>query len=360
MIAVADLKTFYVKHSISDDQRGELYSTLVMLLENNVLLIDALNELLAVASDDGAHPNKPVALLLASLIESVSEGRSFAASIRPWVSAFEAEIIAAGERSGNLGDAFTDALSAIRVRKTLIGTVVGKALYPFVLLLLFCGLLYVVSTKLVPSLATIAPPDDWTGSAGIMYAAAQYATNFGLATAVVFVLLIVAIIASFSRLTGTVRYYLDRYPPWSVYRRIVGALMLKNVAVLIRSGVTMHDALTLLATDTTPYLRERLNAALVATTQGLNFGEALIASQFDFPDAEANKYLRVMASRQGFDRSLVRFSEQWIERTVKKVGATMNLFFIAALLLTGAAFLVILDAGNQLQDLIDTAANSRL
>lgn len=353
----ADFDTWFIKLQLNPALRAQLYSTLSMLLDNNVLLVDALGEMYAVVSDDGKKPKRAAAAMLYECRQMVAEGHSFATAIKKWVSEEEGALIAAGEKSGNLRGAFKDALELIATRKKIIGAVVGKAIYPVFLIGILCYLLHIVSSKLVPSLEAAAPPEIWTGAARIMYLTSEYVTHFGVLTLCVLVGVVVAIALSFSRLTGTLRYRLDKIPPWSIYRMVTGAIALQNIAVLIRSGVKLHDALLLLSENSNPYLRERIDAAIHGTTKGLNLGEALEAAEFDFPDREAVKYIRLLANRDGFDRALSNFSAAWIETSVTKVQAAMNIFFFATLLGVGACAGMIVAAGTDIQTIIETNAN---
>lgn len=354
--AYADLDHWWIKTQVYATLRGRIYKMLALLLDNNVLLVDALGEMYAVISHDGKKPNRPGAVMLYECRQMVSEGHSFASAIKKWVSEEEGALIAAGEKSGNLREAFKDALGLIATRKKIIGAVVGKSIYPVMLLAVLCYLLYIVSTKLVPSLTSAAPPEVWTGAARLLYLTSEFVTGFGVLTLGIFVAVVVAIGLSFARLTGTLRYRLDKFPPWSIYRLVTGAIFLQNVAVLIRSGVKLHDALLLLTDNANPYLRERVDAAIHGTTKGLNLGEALEAAEFDFPDREAVKYIRLLANREGFDRALSNFSEEWIEVSVTKVQVAMNLFFIATLLGVGAFAGMIVTAGTDIQTIIEANA----
>lgn len=356
-ITYADFDTWFTKVQLNAAVRTQIYDTLAMLMENGVLLVDALGEMYAVVSEDGKKPKRPAAAMLYECRQMVAEGHSFAAAIKKWVSTEEGALIAAGETSGNLRGAFTDAMELIATRKKIMGAVLGKSVYPIFLIGILCYLLYIVSTKLVPSLESAAPPEVWIGAARIMYLTSQYVTNYGVVTLVAMIAALVATVLSFPRLRGNLRFHLDKYPPWSVYRMVIGAITLQNIAVLIRSGVRLHDALLLISENANPYLRERIDAAILGTTKGLNLGEALEAAEFDFPDREAVKYVRLLANRDGFDRALSNFATAWIETSIKKVQVAMNVFFFATLLGVGACAGMIVAAATDIQTIIEQNAN---
>lgn len=353
------LNDWFLKVQFNSSVRAQIYDTLTMLLENNVLLVDALGEMYAVVSDDGKKPKRVAAMMLYDCRQMVAEGHSFSTAITKWVSEEESALIAAGEKAGNLRGAFADALSLIDTRKKMRDAVIVKGLYPFFLVITSVYLLHIISTKLVPSLESAAPPETWTGAARMMYLTSEYVTHYGLVTAVFLISSAIAIAVSLPRLTGNLRFYLDKLPPWSIYRMVTGAVLIQNIAVLIRSGVKLHDGLLLLSANANPYLRERIDAAILGTTKGLNLGEALEAAEFDFPDREAVKFIRVLASRDGFDRGLANFSKQWIEVSIRKVQVAMNVFFFVTLLLVGLLAGMTVTASTEIQTIIEQNVNAQ-
>lgn len=354
-LSYAELDAWWTRAQLTAPVRSRIYRSLAMLLENNVLLVEALAEIYAVVSHDGKKTKKPAAAMLYECRRMVSEGHTFASAISKWVSPEEGALIAAGETSGNLREAFNDAMNLIEARRKIMGAV-QRAAYPLFLVFILCYLLHIVSTELVPSLSAAASPDTWVGAARMLYLASEFVTHFGLIALAGSIGIVIAVLVSLPRLRGNLRYHLDKFPPWSVYRLVMGSIALQNIAVLIRSGVRLHDALLLVSAHANPYLRERIDAAIVGTTKGLNLGRALEAAEYDFPDREAVKYIRLLANRDGFDKGLFKFAEDWLEQATEKVAATMNVFFFACLFAVGIAAGVIVTATTDLQTLIEQNA----
>lgn len=359
IITVDDVGTWFITQQLTPAVRSRIYDTLALLLDNNVLLVDALTEMYAVASDDGRAPKRAEALMLYECRQMVSEGHTFSEAIAKWVGTEEGALIAAGEQSGNLRTAFADAMDLLAAKKQIKSVILSGTGYPLILCGFLCYLLYIVADKLVPSLSSAAPPDTWTGAARLMYLSSVFTTNYGVATLVAIVVTGVAIWLSFSRLTGNIRYRLDKYWPWSIYRTITGSTFLLNIAVLIRSGVKLHDALHLLGRHANAYLHERIDAAILGTTRGLNLGEALDAAEFDFPDREAVKLIRLLASRDGFDVALLNYSKAWLQQSVKSVSAAMRVFFFMAILGVGACAVMIVVAGIDIERALQTTTQRR-
>lgn len=355
--ARSGIEQWFLRVQLSAELRTRIYEMLALLLENRVLLIDAMAEMYGVYSDGGKRPKNPAAMMLNDCRNTVSEGHSFATAIQPWVAPEEAALIGAGEASGDLRGAFGDAMRLIAAKKAMIGAVVGGAAYPLALVGLIAALLHIVATRLVPSLIQAAPAESWTGAAAVMYGLATFTTDYGVLTVVVLVGLGVGTVLSLPKLTGNMRYRLERIPPWSLYRTVMGATFLLTVAVMIRAGIKLSDALDLMLRTANPYMRERIDAAIRGVAVGHNLGEALEDAEFDFPDREAIRLVRVLANRDGFDRALTNYAEAWLARAIQKVQAIMKVFFMVAIIAVGAIAVVIVAAGTDIQDAIQANSN---
>lgn len=335
-------------------QRAGLYEKLIVLLENNELLTDALQEMYEVYSDDGRRVT-PMANMIYQCRQRVAEGSSFSEAIAPWVSPVEASILTAGEASGNLQEAFTDAIELVSGVSKIKWLIVGGTVYPFLLAGMIGFMLYIVSTQVVPSLAGVAPPETWGGTAAILYIVSEFTTKYGLLCAGAIALLVALSVASLPRLTGNLRYHLDRFPPWSLYRQIQGSTMLLTIGTLVKSGIKMHDALLLLRSHANRYMGERLDAIILGTTKGLNLGEALEAAEFRFPDLESIRFVRVLARRQGFDISLVRYARKYRETVIARVKVFMGIVFMLGLLCAGACAGLVVVSSTDIQDAIEAS-----
>ncbi|MEB0213418.1 MULTISPECIES: type II secretion system F family protein, partial [unclassified Pseudomonas] len=89
-------------------ERIQFYESMVALLENGVPLQEALLEVSNVYSDEGKRPFHPIALAGSAMSATVSNGKSLGWACQPWMPYQEVAIIASGEKSGELQQAFFD------------------------------------------------------------------------------------------------------------------------------------------------------------------------------------------------------------------------------------------------------------
>lgn len=358
MNALDDLNRKVAKFQFGAKRRIRFYSHLMMMLENRIMLIDALREMHSVASDEGKRPDNGYAIIIDSCYDAVSQGNTLAEGLAPWISINEAAVIAAGEQAGDMRSAFQDAIAMIEAGAKIRGAIIGASIYPVVLLSMLCVLLHIIASDLVPKLSAISKPENWTGSAYFLYLVGNFVNKYGVYAAVGTVSLILAVGFSLPMLGGRPRVFLDRLPPWSIYRTIHGSIFMLNVSLLIRSGMMLQSALELLLERAgSRWLRERIEATLDNIAVGAGFGDALHDNGYEFPDREAIGYLRLLSRLQGFDQSMAKFARHWLDETIAKVQAASRGFLMASILLMGGMLTVVVTAVSDIEGAIETSVS---
>ncbi|VVE58364.1 Toxin coregulated pilus biosynthesis protein E [Pandoraea anapnoica] len=348
---------WFAKAQFGVAARIKFYENLVMMIENRVMLVDALREMYNIASKDGKNPMNGFAVILDSCHQAVNHGSTLAEGLKPWVSPNEVAVIAAGEQSGDLGSAFGDAIAMIDSGRKIRGALLGASLYPMVLVIMLCVLLNIVAGSLVPKLASVSNPENWQGAAYILYLMAEFVTHYGLWTVLVLSTLLCLIVISLPLLGGRARILLDRFPPWALYRTIHGSIFMLNVALLIRSGMMLQSSLELLYQRAgSRWLKDRVGATLTKIAAGADFGSALQETGYNFPDPEAIAYLRLLSRLQGFDQAMARFARHWLDETILKVQGAARGFLLASIILMGGMLTLTVTAVSGIESAIEQSA----
>ena len=356
MSPINSFNNFIIRLQFGFGARVEFYEAMTLLMENGVLLNDALKEMYKVASDEGRKPKKPLAIVLYDCMMGVAEGLPLSKALSVWISPDECSLIAAGEKSGRLIDddvgpgAFSQAVKVITAKRDILGAIAMATVYPTFLGILATYLLNMVATQLVPKLAKTTNPETWEGPAALLYEIANFVTGYGKPALAAALLVIAAIFVSFPYLRGNVRFYLDKVPPWSIYRMLHGSTFLLNVSVLLQSGIKMQDALELLSESASPWLKERIDAAKYGIGIGGNLGVALHKAGYDFPDKKAVQFLMILSSREGFEKALARFGDRWLADTIKRIQAVAKMALAVGVLLIGVLMLIVVAGAGGIQD----------
>ena len=352
MIDRSMLHERYVRWMLAPDVRAQIYTTLAMLLENKVQLINALDKLYEVYSNGGKQ-RSAASIYLAEARTVIREGQPLSKAFARYISAEEASIIQAGERSGRLREAFRDAIDNIKRKTAIRNAVLSGAAYPVVLTGLLITMLYIVATRLMPTLARAIDLETLSGPAYWLHVMSSLLMGYGLYAAIAIVVAGGWVAWSMPNLTGKTRVRLDRFPPWSVYRASNGSSFLLNVAVMVQSGIKLLDALNQLYQTANPYMQERIGAVIQGIQRGRNLGEALDDCEMEFPDRKAVRLLLLLAGNSGFEESLQNFSIEWADETVARVQAMMRLFFIVALMAVGGTAVMIVSSTAEIQSAIE-------
>jgi len=241
-----------------------------------------------------------------------------AEALKEWLPPAECAILAAGEDSGNLVGAYQMVGRFARQQGGMWSAVIEAFAYNIVLTLAVGAILYLIADVILPSLE-VRSTTAFSPMAQVVIQAASFLHDYWIVALAIPPLLLIAVMLSLSRWKGTARIKADRWPPWSFYRRIHGALFLYSFAVLQKSGVPIQSALANLAASANPYVRSRITAAMYGVRQGYNIGKSFRAAGHDFPDWEALPVMESIGSLSGSADALIEYAENWLEDTAKYI-----------------------------------------
>lgn len=353
---LSKLNDFVAKMNFGANARIRFYEALILMLQNNVQLNEALAELYLVASQHGRKPTHPLAQIYQHCTACLAGGGSLSDALEIWVNPTELALLRAGERSGELVRAMHYTVNLIQRKKAMQGALFSATAYPTVLFALAGFLMNMIATQLVPKLARVAPPDTWEGPARGLYLVADFTTRFGVAAVSSLAVTLVLCLISLPYLRGPLRVRLDRFFPWSVYRILYGSSFLLGVALMVGSGQQLRESLGELARGANPWLRERIEGAQAGLDSGLNFGVALEVAGHEFPDRVAVQYLTIFANRNGFEQSIVNYAERWMEQSVATMKRMAGAFLAVGLAVIALLMLLVIGGSSGISDAVQSRA----
>ena len=330
--------------------RFEFYDMLILLLDNGVILRDAVEQMYNIFSENGKKKRNVIARVCQDCAIGLADGKSFADILYRWVSYDEYSLIAAGDKTGTLQQSFKKGMKVIQSKKAVVAAVSTMALYPSFLFFMAVFLLRTISKDLVPKLGRGSNPETWDNSARTLKFIADYVTNYGLITLIGILCFIAAVFISMPFLRGRPRYYLDKLPPYNIYRMLYGSTFLLNVGVLLSAGIKLVDVLEMLAARANPWMKERIQDTLHGIRIGATLGDALHQAGHEFPDKRAVSLLRVISGKKGAEANLESFGERWMEESVKDLAKVSKLVLGTAMALNGALMLLVLVGASGMSD----------
>lgn len=311
--------------------RRRLWMKLAKLIGNSVPILVALESMysrrkaIRGASD-------PQVIALRTWMEGMNNGKRLSQMLDGWVGPVERMLIAAGEASGTMEASLQAAIRVMEARKDINGAVVKGLAYPTLLVIVAFAVLYLFGFKVVPEFTKIVPADRFHGLAAFLIGLSDFARGWIFVVAGGVIALIGAFMFSLSRWDGRYRVFLDRFPPYSIYRVVQGSTWLIGLSAMLEAGVRLETALQQLAEMAETWLENRINAAIRGMRSGLQLGDALNRSGYEFPDREIIDDLGVYSSLSGFDEALSILGKEWLTEAVEQIKARMSVVFSVALL----------------------------
>lgn len=270
-----------------------------------------------------------LAKLFAYWHANMSQGK-FNVAIRGTVPQSDLMIISASERSSTLPEGLRFLAKSIRQMKAMGSAIKAACFFPLFMVLVLFGMMYLFATLLAPILVQIYPVENFpTGGKIFYYLSMGFKENWPWIAALV-ATIPVAFAYSLARLTGPVRNFLDRYPPYSIYRDYQASLFLVSFSSLITSGVSFDEALKLILAQSNRYMAWQIRSML--RRYPLNPTKPAKALEVGLFPSELRYLIEDYGRRNSFGDALKKIGLVAIEKTAHRVIASskfMNQVLIA-------------------------------
>lgn len=259
------------RFKLSPTSRAEFYEMMGSLIKDGKPLDASIREL----HIRYEKKRRPLGLLLAAWSKAMAEGKLFATALTGYVAETELVIIAAAEKSGDLTAGFEQAAlvarSSSQIRKTLAAELTTPAIQSLVLIFVLIGFSTTVAPQLTQSVPLWAMDDSQRALFGLsaFIASTWYVITPALAG------LVYLALWSMPRYTGTFRPYLDKLPPWSIYRVYCSSTFMISLSALIRAGVPIETAIRFIKQQSSPWMAEHLAQMVRSLRSGVEQGEAM-------------------------------------------------------------------------------------
>lgn len=320
---------YRVRHAM--DKRLRVYRKLASLLRNRFSLMDALERLYGIASDEGKEPHNTIAIAITNWMRSLQSGDSFSTALRGWAPQNELLMLSVGDIA-NLDQALSNLVKVVEGIKRMKEPVVGAVAYPMFLMFLTTLIIYAVGVYMVPPMVSAVPDLVWRGQAKTLVDLSAWVKDNTLLLFLSLPIIFIIISSTLPIWKGKVRAWFDKIPPWSIYRIFVGVSWLMSLAALIKAGTPMSKALRVLRSDASPYLLYRLERTLFFINSGDNLGDALYKTELNFPDKEVIGDLQIYSELDNFQLALDQMANEWLEDSIRDVAKKADILNMVAIL----------------------------
>lgn len=333
---LSSLEEYYAKIicGLSGGTRMKIYKKLASLLRNRFSLMDALDRIHVIVTDNGKKPNEPMAIAIACWARNMQNGDSFSNALKGWAPARERLMLSVGDVS-DLENAMDNLIKVTEGTSRMLKPLVGALAYPAFLAMMAVAILAAIGLYMVPPMIDAAPDIRWQGIARDLVVVSFFISDYWMVAFSILPILFTLIFFSLPYFKGKARVVFDRFPPWSMYRTFVGVGWLLALSALIKAGTPVSIAMRSLRGEANPYLKERIDRALVFISNGDNLGDALYKTEMEFPEKEIIGDLQIYSELDRFEETLSAIANEWLEESVDNITQQASLLNMCAILMIG-------------------------
>lgn len=330
-------------------ERSDFYKLMYSFTKDRIPVHDALLDLREEAKHVTVLPAKIIDFLCDSM-RGIGKERalSIGESLSKIVDPIEATLIESGERSGQLANGFKEAGalldSKLRLRRKLRSELAG----PVGLLFMLFGLLWLISTQMVPVMDEVMPRARWPFYAKVLGHVADHVTLLIFLMVGVIAGFLVFFTTSIKTWVGSGRDFFDSHvAPWTTYRAIQSSMTLNSVAMMIGAGVPIADAIKQLAAIGSPWQIEHYARMQLRLQHGATEAEAVVGRRGETGlfDARTAFMVRMYGQRTSIAESMKSLASEVTQLMEDKVSAqframrlTLYLFVASMAIASYASF----------------------
>lgn len=348
------LTKFLAKLSFGFQARLDFYERLASLISTGTSRTEAVEMMYMVDSNYGKKPDASMAVIESDILEKLRNGDSFGEAISSWVPVDDIMVIEAIENSSDFSKYLLKYGETLKKKRQILFMIVGGLLYPALMVCAVMGLMFYFGSSVVPEISKLLPLEKWTGPAAFLKFMHQFANGLvfyaitGIGGTIALILMLLP------RWKASGRKYADSFPIFGLYRMYTGIGFMISMSSLIRAGLSPTESIEKIIPRANPYVKYRLNLIRRQLVNGNNLGRAMHMTGTDWPNRKMNLSIAIFAETQDLSLSLAKLSEDWIDQSIKQIGATMAAGRSFAMIMVFGVIMGIVAGIYGLQDQIST------
>lgn len=311
-------------------KRADFYADLHAFLDAGKAPGQIIEEMLSIASKRRSLKN--MALILRDVLHSLKSGKtSLGDALSHWIPPVEATMLVSGERSGQLLAASKELAWNVGEQARIINAALTKIIPLVVLIIAAIGLSVFVTLLVAPQAEKMVRPEIMTKlmiAPGYIWMG-KFIQGWGWLLGLAALSAIAGAWYSLSRWRGASRNRFAFMPPWSIYAWTQTSFFLSSLSSMLRSGMTLRDALREIQRHATPWQRWHLRRMLIGLERGLPEVKAMDTGMFP---VYVSDRLQMYASLPSFVEVMARLARDSIRRYEEVLTRLAGYISIAVLL----------------------------
>lgn len=306
--------------------RKTMFEKFQVLMENGMSYSDVTRRLLRRIG----YNNSSQSVFLQHIEESINEGCKFSEAIVGWATPNEILIISSGETSGEDVESLRQCVSLMEKLINMKKTIVSASIYPSILMIALFAIIYGFANFMVPILKDFSDPETWPEAAQMLAKFTTWVSTNIFFVIMFFIGLFYLISFSLPRLRGSIRdKFLDKIPPYSLYREIQSGLFLVSLSTLMQSGVSFKKSLAFIEEGSPIYLKDKVSEILEKVENGQNEGESMNTPFI----GDIGNDIEDFASGGSIETAMQKLGDQVVNEKIEKIEGSAGILKGIAMIL---------------------------
>lgn len=303
------------RKSFNFNVRMAFYDKIYRLCSNEVNLsfnqvVDALRE-----QQFKLHKGKSLLYFVYSdILTRLSSGSSESEALAGYVPDVDVMMINAF-KDDDISTGFKGLMDYNKKVKEMNSALLKALAYPGMLFGISIVVVWYFSISLIPALTAALTPDMSLSSASEMMI--DLSNNFYIYLIIICVStvgLIILLSWALPNYNGKYRRFLEKIPPFSIYRIVNGCGFLNALAALSNSGYQQYEAIEEMKENSTKYLGYRLELIAEQIKGAKNLGSALVDINLDFPDKKMLEDIELISRFGVLEDSLSKMADDMTDK----------------------------------------------
>ncbi|WP_139328225.1 type II secretion system F family protein [Thalassospira xiamenensis] len=337
-------RNFYRKLSFRMKQGLKSHEAVHSLLKDRLASTASTHE--ARIKDIAKRRKSPIAIMLQEVEIKLLNTANIGIALEGWVPESDLLILRAGDQAKTLPDTLTE-LNKINLNlRSVEKKAKMAALQPIGLFVIGVLALIAMSAQIGPMIIDISGDKGLTLAQSTMLSVSNFSQTW-------YMEIIILAICVISLATGTlhrhwgrfehIRVRLDRIPPWSLYRKIIGIRFIATLTLMLKNRMMQHAMQEIRDHSKNAWLNYRLDKAIPYVRDGKNLGQALRLSSMEFPDREIVDELVTLSDGDKPEEVVEVIYNEWMENLSEEIDAQATIITRASgLILFVVAVLIML------------------
>ncbi|MFJ2994321.1 hypothetical protein [Pandoraea sp. NPDC087047] len=252
-------------------------------------------------------------------------------------------VISAGEK-GDLAETLRFLARVVTLQQQTRAAIAGAITLPIFMSVLLAAIQLGVAYGMMPIMTEVMPPEHFPLVGAGLYAMSGFVADWWPLLYGVPAALVVAVSMSLNRWTGPLRRRFDNFGPYAVYRDVRAGELLVSLAALTSAKTSVFDAISLLMSGATPWMRSHLLRMRASLKSESSMIKAMDTGIFN---EEIFDRLVEYSGRTNFDAGIRKIGLMTVEEVAERVKQRSAMLRSTLLAMVGLT--IIFTVGGMLQ-----------